>query len=120
MDSATKIALTVFLATTAAFGGYQAYQSFTSQYYQTFNQTEVHTGQFNKTKHNEPEHTDNVDSANGGSVIKVHLESIKEQSQKTYLLTGAHSEDSDQPAPSRSLIRIFTGRFVNSQECKVS
>ena len=30
------------------------------------------------------------------------------------------SEDSDQPAHSRSLIRIFTERILDSQECKVS
>ena len=30
------------------------------------------------------------------------------------------SEDSDQPAHSRSLIRIFTGRILDSQGCKVS
>ena len=30
------------------------------------------------------------------------------------------SEDSDQPAHSRSLIRIFTGRILDSQDCKVS
>ena len=32
----------------------------------------------------------------------------------------APSEDSDQPAHSRSLIRIFTGRILDRQECKVS
>ena len=42
------------------------------------------------------------------------------QSQKTYLLTCAPSEDSDQPAHSRSLIRIFTERILDSQGCKVS
>ena len=36
-----------------------------------------------------------------------------------YNRTGAPSEDSDQPAHSRSLIRIVTGRFLDSQECKV-
>ena len=33
------------------------------------------------------------------------------QRQKTYLLPCAPSEDSDQPAHSRSLIRIFTGHI---------
>ena len=32
----------------------------------------------------------------------------------------APSEDSDQPAHSRSLIRIFTVRILHSQGCKVS
>ena len=32
----------------------------------------------------------------------------------------APSEDSDQPAHARSLIRIFTRRFLDSQGCKVS
>ena len=40
--------------------------------------------------------------------------------RKTYLLRCAPSEYSDQPAHSRSLIRIFTGRIFNSQGCKVS
>ena len=34
--------------------------------------------------------------------------------------TCASSEDSDQPAHSHSLIRIFTGRTLASQGCKVS
>ena len=37
-----------------------------------------------------------------------------------YLRIFAHSEDSDQPAHSRRLIRIFTVRILNSQGCKVS
>ena len=37
-----------------------------------------------------------------------------------YLRTRAPSEDSDQTAHSRSLIRIFTGRNLDSQGCKVS
>ena len=40
--------------------------------------------------------------------------------KKTCLRTSAFSEDSDQPAHSRSLIRIFTGRILDSQGCKVS
>ena len=39
--------------------------------------------------------------------------------QKTYLRTCALSEDSDQPAHLRSLIRIFTGRNWDTQGCKV-
>ena len=42
------------------------------------------------------------------------------QRQKTYLRTCAPSEDSDQPAHSRSLIRTFTRRILDSQGCKVS
>ena len=40
--------------------------------------------------------------------------------QKMYLGTGVPSEDSDQPAHSRSLIRIFTWRILDSQVCRVS
>ena len=40
--------------------------------------------------------------------------------QKAYIQTCAHSEDSDQPAHSRSLIRIFTGRILDSQGCEDS
>ena len=40
--------------------------------------------------------------------------------QETTLRTCALSEDSDQTAYSRSLIRIFTGRDLDSQECNVS
>ena len=48
------------------------------------------------------------------------IESLEPQRQKTYLWTCAPSEDSDQTAHSRSLIRIFTGRILDSQGCKVS
>ena len=34
--------------------------------------------------------------------------------QKTYLRTSAASEDSDQPEHSRSMIRLFTGRILDS------
>ena len=37
---------------------------------------------------------------------------------KVYLRKYAPSEDSDQPAHSRSLIRIFTGRILDSPGCK--
>ena len=40
--------------------------------------------------------------------------------QKTYLRTCAPSEDSDQSAHSRSLIKVFTGRILDSQGCIVS
>ena len=40
--------------------------------------------------------------------------------QKTYLRTYLPSEDSDQPAHLRSLIRIFTERILGSQGYKVS
>ena len=38
----------------------------------------------------------------------------------TYLWICAPSEDSDQPAHSHSLIRIFTERILDSQGCEVS
>ena len=41
------------------------------------------------------------------------------QHQETWFWTCAPSEDSDQPACSRSLIRIFTGHALDSQGCKV-
>ena len=41
------------------------------------------------------------------------------QHQKTYLRKCAPREDSDQPAHSRSLIRIFTRRIWDCQGCKV-
>ena len=44
------------------------------------------------------------------------LQNILEQrSLNTYLRKCAPREDSDQPAHSRSLIRIFTGRILDSQ-----
>ena len=42
------------------------------------------------------------------------------QRQETYLQTSVPREDSDQPAHSRSLIRIFTGCILNSQGAIVS
>ena len=45
---------------------------------------------------------------------------VNTQSQKTYLWTCAPSEDSDQPAHSLSLVRIFTGRILDCQRCTVS
>ena len=41
------------------------------------------------------------------------------QRQKAHLRTCAHSEDSDQTAHSRSLIRTFTGRTLDRQECRI-
>ena len=41
------------------------------------------------------------------------------QRRKTYLCTCAPSEDSDQPAHSHRLIRIFTGRILDHQLCNV-
>ena len=47
---------------------------------------------------------------------KVCLMIVSEvQRQKTYLRTCALSEDSDQTAQSRSLIRIFTEHIMDSQ-----
>ena len=42
------------------------------------------------------------------------------QHQKTYLWKCVPSEDSYQPGQSRSLIRIFTGRMMDSRGCEVS
>ena len=39
--------------------------------------------------------------------------------QKRYLLTSAPSKDFDQPARSRSLIKIFTIRILDSQGCNL-
>ena len=44
----------------------------------------------------------------------------KPRRQKTYLRTSAPSEVSDWPVRSRSLIRIFTDRILDSQRWKVS
>ena len=46
------------------------------------------------------------------------LLSFEPQRLKTYLRTCVPNEDSDQPAHSRSLIRIFTVRILDSQGCK--
>ena len=47
-------------------------------------------------------------------------ESVDPKCQEMYLQRWAPSEDSDQPAHSRSLIRIFTGRVLASQGVKGS
>ena len=52
--------------------------------------------------------------------MKRWREPMEQLCQKTYLRTCAPSEDSDQPAHSRSLIRIFTGRILESQGSNVS
>ena len=51
------------------------------------------------------------------AIFKLLFES---QQQKTYLWKCAPSEDSDLPAHPRSLIRIFTGRVLDSQGYEVS
>ena len=48
------------------------------------------------------------------------LQRFEPQREKTYLQTCAPNEDSDQPAHPRSLIKIFTGRVLDSQGCEVS
>ena len=45
---------------------------------------------------------------------------IKALRQKMHLWTCAQSKNSDQSAHLRSLIRIYTGRILDRQECKVS
>ena len=65
---------------------------------------------------------------NYGNVLKLYEigfiipppELLEPQPNKSYLQTCASSEDSNQPAHSRSLILIFTGRIFDSQGCKVS
>ena len=52
--------------------------------------------------------------------MTLYLRINHKQRQQTYLRTCAPSKDSDQPAHLRSLIRIFAGRIVDSQWCKVS
>ena len=48
------------------------------------------------------------------------IQSNNPQRNKTYILTRAPGDDSDQPAHSRSLIRNFTGRILDSQGCRLS
>ena len=50
--------------------------------------------------------------------IECYSEKFQAQSQKTNLRTCAPSEDSDQPAHSRRLIRIFAERILDSRWCK--
>ena len=45
-------------------------------------------------------------------------ETFEPERQKTYLRTCVSNEDSDQPAHSRSLIRIFTERILDRQGCE--
>ena len=45
------------------------------------------------------------------------MERCEPQRQKTYLRIYAPSDDSDQPARMRRLIRIVTGRIFDHQEC---
>ena len=54
------------------------------------------------------------------SVQKVSFSIMQPQRQTTYLLSYAPSDDSDQPAQARNLIRLFTRCNLNSQWCKVS
>ena len=55
----------------------------------------------------------------GKNVLNSHF-TFEPQRQNAYLQTCAPSEDSDQPAHSRSLIKIFSMRTFDSQGCKVS
>ena len=50
--------------------------------------------------------------------IKRHM--VRNVRKHTGFRTCAPSEYSDQPHHSRNLIRIFTGRILDSQRCKVS
>ena len=58
----------------------------------------------------ESNYNDNALNCGGSWVSSIS----KPQRQKTYLRTCAPSEDSDQPAHSRSLIRIFPWRILDS------
>ena len=51
---------------------------------------------------------------------KIQRNMYEQKSQKMYLRTCVPSEDSDQTAHLRSLIRIFTGLILESQGCKAS
>ena len=53
-------------------------------------------------------------------VLIVTGQTNEPQRKKTYHVKCASSEGSDQPAHSRSLIRIFTCRILDTQGCKVS
>ena len=56
---------------------------------------------------------------NKGVTFTCSILGIEPRDQKTLLRTCAPSEDSDLPAHSRSLIRIFPGCILDSQGCKV-
>ena len=58
-------------------------------------------------------------SCTTGYITVIKLATIGPQCPKTFFLTCAPSEDSDQPAHSRSLIRIFAGRIWDIQGFKV-
>ena len=51
---------------------------------------------------------------------RLFCDAYRQQRQKTYFRAYAPSEDSDQTAHSRSLIRIFTGRILDTHGYKVS
>ena len=59
-------------------------------------------------------HTYNGDSLQTVRMRRVICVFVGRRCQEINLLTSAPSEDSDQPAHSRSLIGIFTGRFLDS------
>ena len=61
-----------------------------------------------------------VPGRNTSATIDVNVTKHKSQRQKTYLRICAPSEDSDQPAHSRSMIIISTGHFLHSHGWKVS
>ena len=53
----------------------------------------------------------------GGMLTHCATDQNEPHSRETYLRTCAPSEDSDQTAHSRSVIRIFPRRIFDSQEC---
>ena len=73
----------------------------------------------NNNSNNKLEHT----SYPGDTWLLYVLEEIwsnQQLRQKTYFHIWKPSEESDQPGHSHSLIRIFTGRILDSQGCKSS
>ena len=77
----------------------------------------------NKALKIEMEGLKNVSIRQEGNIIYLFIYLFiyfEHQSQKTYLLTCAPSEDSDKPVHWHSLIRIFTRRILDSRGCKVS
>ena len=53
-------------------------------------------------------------------ILRYERDSFEPKRQETYPRTCAPSEDSNQPAHSRSLIRIFSGRIFDLQGCNAS
>ena len=61
-----------------------------------------------------------MDSESADSKVYYIWHGLSEPREKAYLRPCAPSEDSDQPAHSSSLIRMYILRMLDSQGCKVS